>query len=86
MAHVRVLSSQPGGDQAHATIEDMAVVASFLEHATYGSVALSSEEVERAARAGRRARRAIFAGTLPPAEHPNPVVSSDKRSIEFTDS
>jgi transglutaminase-like putative cysteine protease len=86
MAHVRELSSQPGGDQAHAALEDMAVVASMLEQVTYGSVDLSSEEVERAVRAGGRARKAILAGILPPAVPPDPVVRSDQRSDEFTDS
>jgi transglutaminase-like putative cysteine protease len=86
MAHVRELSSQPGGDQAHAALEDMAVVATLLEQVTYGSVDLSSEEVERAVRAGGRARKAILAGILPPAVPPDPVVRSDQRSDEFTDS
>jgi hypothetical protein len=64
----------------------MAVVASMLEQVTYGSVDLSSEEVERAVRAGGRARKAILAGILPPAVPPDPVVRSDQRSDEFTDS
>jgi transglutaminase-like putative cysteine protease len=86
MAHVRALSSQPGGDQGRATLEDMAVVASLLEQATYGSVELSSEEVARAAQAGGRARKAILAGTLPPEVHPDPAERSDQRSDQFTDS
>jgi len=86
MAHVHELSCRPVGDQAHAAIEDMEVVASLLEQATYGSVDLSSDEVVRAAWAGERARKAILAGTLPPAVQPDPVVRFDLRSNEFTDS
>ena len=71
MAHVHELSTRPGGEQADAVIEDMAVVASLLEQVTYGSVDLSAEEVERAARAGGRARKAILAGTLSPAAEPD---------------
>ena len=69
MAHVRALSDPPGGDQAQATLRDMALVASLLEQVTYGSVRPPAEEFERAARAGRRARKAILSGALPPAEH-----------------
>jgi hypothetical protein len=86
MAHVCELASQPGGDQALAALEDMAVVASMLEQVTYGSVDLTSEEVERAARAGGRARKAILAGMLQPVVPTDPVVGSDQRSNEFTDS
>jgi transglutaminase-like putative cysteine protease len=86
MAHVHELSSRPGGDQAHAAIEDMAAVASLLEQVTYGSVDLSSEGVEHAVRAGGRARKAILAGTLSPAVQPDPVVRSDQRSNEVTNS
>jgi transglutaminase-like putative cysteine protease len=86
MAHVHELSSRPAGDQARAAIDDMEVVASSLEQVTYGSVDLSPEDVERAVRAGARARKAVLAGTLRPAGRTDPVVRPVQRSDEFTDS
>jgi transglutaminase-like putative cysteine protease len=86
MAHVYELSSRPGGTRAHAAIEDMELAASLLEQVTYGSVDLSPDEVELAARAGGRSRKAILAGTLSPTGQPDPVVKFDQRPNEFTDS
>jgi hypothetical protein len=58
------LSQYQTGEQASATIEDMNTVATILRDVTYGLVELTPEDVDRAARASRRARRAILAGTL----------------------
>jgi transglutaminase-like putative cysteine protease len=63
-AHVRALSSLHAGEQAGAALQDMRTVANILESATYGSCELTPEEVGRATRAGRRARRAILRGDL----------------------
>jgi transglutaminase-like putative cysteine protease len=62
--HTHHLSQYQIGEQAIATIEDMTTVATILQDVTYGSVELTPEHADRAARASRRARRAILAGAL----------------------
>lgn len=63
-AHVRALSALDAGEQADAALQNMQTVAGMLEGATYGLLELTPEEVGRATRAGRRARRVILRGGL----------------------
>lgn len=86
MAHVCALSERAQGDQARATLDDLTVVASLLERVTYGSGDLSSDDLARAHRAGRRARKAILAGALVPAVDPVPAVGPERRPDQFADS
>jgi transglutaminase-like putative cysteine protease len=64
MGHVRSLEGLQRSDQAIAALEDMATVATVLEDATFGSGELVPDDVDRAARASRRARQAVRAGAL----------------------
>ena len=64
MGHVRSLEGLQGSDQAIAALADMATVATVLEDATFGSGELLPDDVDRAARASRRARQAMRAGAL----------------------
>jgi hypothetical protein len=62
--HVRALCARHVGDEATATLADMDIVATILQDVTYGCHELGPEDVTRAVRASRRARRAILSGSL----------------------
>ena len=64
VGHIRGLAAGRSGDEAVATLGDMATVATILQDVTYGFVELTPEDVGRATRASRRARRAVLSGAL----------------------
>jgi hypothetical protein len=68
MGHIGVLAEHRISEQARATLEDMATVASILQDVTYGAAELVPEDVIRASRASQHARKAILAGALSPSE------------------
>ncbi len=72
--HVRALSGHRLSDQSAATLGDMSIVATILQDVTYGSAELTPEDVSRAVRASRRARRAILSGALSGGLRPGPAV------------
>ncbi len=61
---VRYLATEPGNEQARATVEDLWSVATVIEQATYGTAPVTAEQADRAVQAGRRGRRAVLAGAL----------------------
>ena len=75
--HVRALSVGRVSDEAVATLADMDVVATILQDVTYGFTELGPDDVARAARASRRARRAILSGSLAGSTRPGFVVSGE---------
>ncbi|MGA2835768.1 MAG: transglutaminaseTgpA domain-containing protein [Acidimicrobiales bacterium] len=80
MGHIRALARRSRTDQGRAALEDMTTVAIELQNAAYGSLALAPEEVERAERAGERARRAILDGALSGPRVDDPVVPGRTRT------
>ena len=75
--HVRALSARRVSDEGVATLADMDVVATILQDVTYGFTEIGPEDVARAARAGRRARRAILSGSLAGSTRPGFVVHGE---------
>jgi transglutaminase-like putative cysteine protease len=74
--HVRALSAHRVSREAVATLGEMTVVATILQDVTYGFAELTPEDVARAARASRRARRAILSGALSGGVRPGLAVDS----------
>jgi hypothetical protein len=79
--HIDFLAEYRISEQAGATLQDMATVASILQDVTYGAAELVPDDVIRASRASRRARRAILAGALSPSVHGFKAVGQTQRPI-----
>ena len=74
VGHVRALSAHRVSPESVAALGDMTLVATVLQDVTYGFAELTPDDVARAARASRRARRAILSGDLSGGVRPRSVV------------